>query len=163
MVFLQYLYEDRHPFRIVPLVVGSFQDAVQTGVPPRVQADISRMIEALRRVETDMGQPICYLISGDLAHLGPKFGDPHPVAEPGLRQSREQDQAILRQTEAADPEGYFRVIAAEQDNRRICGLPPTYTFLEAVKPRLGKLLHYDQYVHPLGYESVSFASMAFYG
>ena len=50
----------------------------------------------------------------------------------------------------------------EADRRRICGLPPTYTLLEAIRPRRGKLLHYDQYVHPEGYESVSFASMGFY-
>ena len=50
----------------------------------------------------------------------------------------------------------------EGDCRRICGLPPTYTVLEAVRPGRGKMLHYDQYVHPQGYESVSFASVAFY-
>ena len=59
--------------------------------------------------------------------------------------------------------GFFQVIADESDRRRICGLPPTYTLLESIRPRAGKLLHYDQYVHPRGYESVSFASMAFYG
>ena len=50
----------------------------------------------------------------------------------------------------------------ERDERRICGLPPTYTVLEAVRPSRGKVLHYDQYVHPRGYESVSFASVGFY-
>ena len=62
----------------------------------------------------------------------------------------------------ADSAGFFQVIVAEKDARRICGLPPAYTLLEAVRPNSGKLLHYDQYVHPRGYESVSFASMAFH-
>jgi AmmeMemoRadiSam system protein B len=162
VVFLQYLYENRRPIRIVPLVVGSFQDAVHSGVPPRVQTDIGRLIEALRRTETEMGEPICYIISGDLAHLGPKFGDARPVTDPLLQHSRDQDQMLLHYTEAVDPCGYFRVIADEGDCRRICGLPPTYTVLEAVRPKSGRLLHYDQYVHPLGHESVSFASVAFY-
>jgi AmmeMemoRadiSam system protein B len=162
VVFLQYLYENRRPIRIVPLVVGSFHDAVFTGVPPRVQEDIGRMIAALRRTEEESKEPICYLISGDLAHIGPKFDDPEPVNEPQLTYSREQDYAILRQAEAADASGFFRVIADEYDRRRICGLPPTYTVLEAVKPSQGKLLHYDQYVEPRGFESVSFASVAFY-
>lgn len=61
-----------------------------------------------------------------------------------------------------DLDRYFRIIADEGDRRRICGLPPTYTLLEAIRPRYGKLLHYDQYVHPQGVQSVSFASMAFY-
>jgi AmmeMemoRadiSam system protein B len=162
VVFLQYLYESRRPFRIVPLVVGPFQDCVVMGLPPSTQADVRRMVEALRRVEQETPEPICYLISGDLAHIGPKFGDPDPVGLSFLCHSKERDQAILRQTETADPDGYFGVIAAEGDRRRICGLPPTYTVLEALRPREGRVLHYDQYVHPHGFESVSFASVAFY-
>ncbi len=163
VVFLQYLYEDRRPIRIVPLVVGSFQDCVQGPLPsPSAAPDIGRMVEALRRAEAETPEPICYIISGDLAHIGPKFNDPRPVDAPWLAYSRAQDQAILHQAERADPAGYFRVIAEEGDQRRICGLPPTYTVLEAARPRAGKVLHYDQYVHPAGFESVSFASVAFY-
>ena len=111
--------------------------------------------------ERETAEPVCYVISGDLAHIGPKFGDEEAVAEPLLTHSKAQDEAILRQTESADPSAFFRVIAAEGDERRICGLPPTYTVLEAVRPTAGKVLHYGRYVHPQGYESVSFASVAF--
>lgn len=162
VVFLQYLYEGRRPIRIVPLLVGPFQDSVEASSLPALRPDVARMIEALRKVEAETNEPICYVISGDLAHLGPKFDDPEPVAEPLLRHSREQDLAILRRAEAADPAAYFQIIADEGDCRRICGLPPTYTLLEAIRPRRGKLLHYEQYVHPHGHESVSFASVAFY-
>jgi AmmeMemoRadiSam system protein B len=162
VVFLRYLYEGKRPIRMVPLVVGSFHDCVLTGREPRRCEDVGRMIEALRAAERDTKEPICYLISGDLAHLGPKFQDPVPVHPAWLAQSKQQDQALMARAEAGDPAGYFRVIADEGDGRRICGLPPTYTVLEAVRPSGGKLLHYDQYVHPRGFESVSFASMAFY-
>jgi MEMO1 family protein len=162
VVFLQYLFEGKRPIRIVPLVVGSFQDAVEDRSPPHKQGDVRQMIEALRAAERETKEPICYIISGDLAHIGPKFGDHCPAAGSWLDDSRERDQAILRTAEAADPAGYFRVIAEENDCRRICGLPPTYTLLEAIRPKSGKVLHYDQYVHPRGNESVSFASVAFY-
>jgi AmmeMemoRadiSam system protein B len=162
VVLLQYLYEGRRDFRIVPLLVGSFHDCVRTGLPPLAQPDISRMVQALQRVEEETKEKICYLISGDLAHLGPKFGDSRPVAEPFLKHSRSQDEAILRQTEAADATKFFRVIADEGDRRRICGLPPTCVVLEAARPAKGRVLHYSQYVHPHAQESVSFASVAFY-
>jgi AmmeMemoRadiSam system protein B len=162
VVFLQYLYGGRRPFRIVPLVVGSFHDCVLRGRQPRDCADIARMAEALRAAERQTKEPVCYLISGDLAHIGPKFGDRGPVADAQLAHSRRQDQELLRQAEAADPAGYFAVIAGEADGRRVCGLPPTYLTLEAVRPRGGKLLHYGQYVAPHGHESVSFAGMVFY-
>lgn len=162
VVFLQFLYEGRRPFRIVPLLVGPFEDCVYARSQPRDVGDIGRMIEALRRTEAETGEPVCYLISGDLAHLGPKFGDREPVPEHVLSHSRRQDQVLLQRAEAVDPAGYFGVIAGERDCRRICGLPPTYVALEAARPGSGQLLHYDQYVHPRGQESVSFASMAFY-
>jgi AmmeMemoRadiSam system protein B len=162
IVFLQYLFAGKRPFRIVPLVVGSFQDAVTERTSPSEQKDIGRIVEALRAMERETKEEICYLISGDLAHIGPKFGDHCPAAGSWLDDSRSRDHAILRQAETADPAGYFRVIAEENDCRRICGLPPTYMVLEALRPGSGKVLHYDQYVHPRGNESVSFASVAFY-
>jgi AmmeMemoRadiSam system protein B len=163
VVFLQYLYEYRRPIRIVPLVVGSFQDCVIGNLPPRARTDIGRMIDALQKVEAETSEPICYIISGDLAHIGPKFGDREPVNDSQLHHSRHMDQSLLKQMEKADMASYFRVLSEEGDARRICGFPPTYTLLEAIRPSYGKILHYEQYVHPKGFESVSFASVGFYG
>jgi AmmeMemoRadiSam system protein B len=162
-VFLQYLYENIRPIRIVPLVVGSFGDCVLTRSMPTARPDIVRMIEALRRVEAETPEPICYIISGDLAHIGPKFQDPEPLTAARLRQSKKQDLALLRHAEEVQPAAYYKIIADENDSRSICGLSPTYTLLEALRPECGRLLHYDQYVDPRGRESVSFASMAFFG
>ncbi len=133
------------------------------GGSPSKRPDIAALVHALRRAEAETPEPICYIVSGDLAHIGPKFDDPTPLTPRRLRESRQQDLAILAQAETADPAGYFNLIADEQDARNICGLPPTFTVLEAIRPGSGKLLHYDQYAHPRGHESVSFASMAFYG
>lgn len=170
VVFLQYLFGDT-PFRIVPLLVGSFADCISCGREPIEANDIGRMIAALRAVERETPEPLCYLISGDLAHLGPKFGDSRPVNPSLLLHSRRQDFALLhalggealaRRASPPDAAAYFRLIASEGDARRICGLPPTYTVLEAIHPGRGEVLNYDQYVHPDGYESVSFASAIFY-
>jgi AmmeMemoRadiSam system protein B len=162
VVFLQYLYENRRPFRIVPLVVGSFQDCVLGNLNPRARTDIGRMIDTLQQVEAETPEAIFYIISGDLAHIGPKFGDRQSVNDAQLQHSRHMDQALLEQLEKVDMAGYFRVLAEESDARRICGFPPTYTLLEAIRPSNGKLLHYDQYAQPQGFESVSFASVGFY-
>jgi MEMO1 family protein len=162
VVFLQYLFEQRRPIRIVPLLVGSFHDCTLQGSSPANRSDIRRMIQALRQVEAETMEPICTIISGDLAHIGPKFDDPVPVHENQLEQSRLQDLRLLQRAEQADQDGYFAVIHEEEDRRRICGFPPTFTTLAALQPKRGKLLHYDRYVHPQGYESVSFASVGFY-
>jgi AmmeMemoRadiSam system protein B len=162
VVLLQFLLSGRREFRIVPLLVGSFGDCVEDRTSPADAPDVARMVDALRRAEAGCDESVCYLISGDLAHIGPKFQDERPAAGLWLDESRAQDEAICRQLEAADPAGFFGVIAAEQDQRRICGLPPTWLTLQAVRPRTGKVLHYQQYAHPQGHESVSFAAAAFY-
>jgi AmmeMemoRadiSam system protein B len=162
VVLLQYLYENVRPIRIVPLVVGSFHDCVQDAESPLTRSDIAGLVDALRKVEEETVEPICYLISGDLAHIGPKFNQSQRLDDALLRHSQHQDHSLLRHAEAVDIAGYFRVIANEGDARNICGLPPTFATLEAIRPRRGKLLNYDRYVHPHGYESVSFASMGFY-
>jgi MEMO1 family protein len=162
VVLLQYLLAERRPIRIVPLVVGSFHDAVANRQPPARSSDIERMMKAVVAVEKELPEPPAYIISGDLAHIGPKFGDPMAVHHDWLQQSRAGDEALIEAASAADFTAYSDFIAGEQDRRRICGYPPTYTLLQALKPSSGRLLHYDQYIHPQGFESVSFASMAFY-
>lgn len=161
VVGMQFAFAGKRPFRIVPLLVGSFFDCVGDRTRPDEREDISLMIKALRLAEMECGESICYVISGDLAHIGPKFQDEDLVDDEILKHSRKQDDLLLAHAMAADADGYFDTIAAENDARRICGLPPTYLTLGAAKPTSGKLLHYGRFVHPEGFESVSFASMAF--
>jgi AmmeMemoRadiSam system protein B len=163
VVGMQYAFAGKRPFRIVPLLAGSYCDCIGDHTRPNQKDDVAQMIAALRQAEADAGEPICYVISGDLAHIGPKFNDPELVHEDMLRHSKLQDDLLLSKATACDADGYFDVIAAEEDIRRICGLPPTYVTLGAARPKAGKLLHYGRFVHPEGFESVSFASMAFEG
>lgn len=161
VVILQYLYPQRRNLRIVPLVVGSLHDCVTTGANPLDRPDVRRLVKALRAAEAATRESVCFLISGDLAHIGPKFNDGQRLDDALLRHSHARDQELLRHAEAADAAAYFRAIAAERDARNVCGLPPTFATLAALRPSSGKVLHYGRYIHPHGFESVSFASMTF--
>jgi hypothetical protein len=164
-IFLRWLYPGRRELRIVPLVVGSFHDCVQTQQVPSQRHDIAGMVEALRYAVEETAEPICFLISGDLAHLGPKFNPGEMLSPALLERSAAQDQRLIRRLEAGDLAGYYQIIAREQDERNICGFPPTYLLLEALRPRPGRLVHYDRctFAHPKGQSSVSWASIVFGG
>jgi len=162
-VLLQHLMQQRgREFTVVPVLVGSFQDTIAEGRKPETFADIDRMVKALREAEAESRQKVCYLISGDLAHIGPKFGDGKPLHESQLRDSERRDRVLLDYLARGDRSGLYAVQHQEGDARRICGFPPVYTFLSVVGTTPGKILHYQQYVEPRGSESVSFASVAFY-
>lgn len=161
VLFLQYLFEGVRDFSIAPLLVGSFHDAVETGKDPRELDDIRRMANALREAERASGKEVCYISSGDLAHIGMKFGDPWLVDDKRSEWCRYEDKSLLGHIETADPRRLHASILRERDRRRICGYPPTYMMLEAAAPKRGRTLHYRQFVDPKGFEIVSFASMAF--
>jgi len=163
VVLLQFLLGPKRNFKIVPLLVGSMQDCVEDQTDPMAHEDIARMVQVLRQVEQQVQQPVCYVISGDLAHIGPKFDDPQRVDAPWLAESRGKDQKVLQALETADSQRFFQTIAAERNSRRICGLSPTWLALQVTQPTRGRTLHYQQYVHSEGYESVSFAAVAFWG
>src|SRR5262249_13826365 len=120
VVFLQYLYEGKRDIRIVPLVVGSFGDCVDSEQQPTTRGDITRLVRALQEAERETPEPICYVISGDLAHIGPKFGDRSPLDAERLAHSKSMDQALLQQLEKASAASYFEAISDERDARRIC-------------------------------------------
>lgn len=163
VVLLQHLLGGKRPFKIVPLLTGSIQDCVVGGADPSEADDVTRMVRAMREAEAACGEPVCYIISGDLAHIGPKFGDELRATGPWMDESKLKDDAILKSLESGRAADFYGVIAGERNNRRICGLAPTWLALEATRPKIGKVLHYQQYVHPQGKESVSFAAAAFYG
>jgi AmmeMemoRadiSam system protein B len=161
VLFLQYLFEGKRDFRIVPLLVGSFHDAVEQGREPADHPDIGRMIEALRMAEAASTDGVCFVCSGDLAHIGMKFGDPWSIDSNRSAWCRGEDLALVSAMETGDPTRLFEMMVGNRDERRICGFPPAYVMFHAMGKTAGKKLCYDQFVDPRGYEIVSFASMAF--
>jgi AmmeMemoRadiSam system protein B len=153
----------RRPFRIVPLLVGSFSDAVDAGDDPSTLGDVARMVRTLTEVEQGSDLRFCYVVSGDLAHMGPKFGDRWRIDSARSRHCRTRDEALLARMADGDPRSLFAAISEEGDERRVCGFPPLYVALSAARPTGGRLLCYDQFVDPSGSEIVSFASMVFDG
>ena len=161
VVLLQYLYEGQRPIRIVPLLVGSFQDCIFEQRPPASRPDVRRMVAALRHAEGETKEPICYLISGDL-DIGPKFGDPEPVDRGQLVHSRGAIEAIF----AMPKRPTRRRISRPSPRRTIAGAfagchPRTLSWRRFGRSGGGRYTT-DSTRHPEGYESVSFASVAFY-
>ena len=65
--------------------------------------------------------------------------------------------------EAAPPKVDGRVRRAARTRSLIMEATRDLIVAGVLRPKAGKVLHYQQYVHPQGRESVSFAAAAFYG
>jgi hypothetical protein len=161
-VFLRYLYPEPIPLKIVPILSGSFHEAIERGISPMELEPIRQFIEALKEALSSLGREVCYFASADLAHMGLQFGDREGISEYGLRVLSQEDQEMLEYAEKMDGEGFFSSISRESDRRRICGFPAIYTMLKVMKAKEGKLLKYGQAFTPETQSVVTFASLAFY-
>ncbi len=161
-VFLRYLYPEPIPIKIIPILSGSFHEAIEKGISPMDLKPVRQFIEALKEAVFSLGETVCYIASADLSHIGLQFGDREGVGEYHLRILADEDQEMLGYVEKMDGEGFFSSILKERDRRRICGLPAIYAMLHSLDAKEGKLLKYGQAFTPETRSVVSFASLAFY-
>jgi MEMO1 family protein len=162
VLFLQYILGPARKFRVVPILVGSFHECVARQINPAEMVHIADFIQAIRQVATAHDEPVCYIVGGDLAHVGMKFGDQGGLTPAFLDQVAREDHALLAAAARMDAQGFFQIIAEHHDRRRICGFPPTYMVLSTMPAMAGTVLKYDQAVEPATQSMVSYASVVFY-
>ncbi len=167
LIFLTSLRLNRSSFKILPVLCGSFHEAVAEGKSPQDIDCIRNFLEGLMAVilqRTQEGERICLLASADLAHLGLRFGDAEEPNRFSLESLRAEDWQLLKFAEEVNAEGFYQMIKQERDRRRICGLPAIYTLLYLLQNRTckGDILKYSQAYDAATKSVVTFASMAFY-
>ena len=158
-VFLRHVYPDAADLRIVPILCGSFEEAIHSGRSPMEIGEIASFVESLRKTISATGADVCIVASADLAHVGTQFGDPSPLDASDLERIAREDTEMLKTVEAADPDAFFRSLHMDGDRRRICGFSSIYTLLHAIGPAQGALLKYGQWPDPNG--TVTFAALCF--
>jgi len=162
LVFLRALRSSARPFRMVPVLCGSFHEAISRDLSPLDLPGVKEFLEAVRRVQSKQTRKICIIASADLAHVGTRFGDPEAPDQTALKILRDNDQRMLEPVCNLDAEGFFSFLRGEEDRRRICGSSAIFTLLSLIESRGGELLKYGQSVEPGGQSVVTFASIAFY-
>ena len=158
-VFLRYLFADRRDVRIVPVLASFAHEAMHRGLRPDDDPRVPRFLDALAETIAACGQRVALIAGADLAHMGPRFGDPEPVGGPELARIEREDTAMLEPVEAGDAQAFFDSVAADGDRRRICGYSPIYALLRSLGRVSGRVTRYGQWPDPNGI--VSFASVVF--
>ena len=157
LLLLQFLFGQEREFEILPVLCGGFHEMIAGRMLPSGHEPYARGLEALSEVLSEARLKTCVIASADLAHLGPQFGDPYPVQLSDLARIQREDLAMLEPVMKGNSDGFYRAILAEGDRRRICGLPPIYTWLRLIAPGEIRLLKYDQAYNPQA--TVTFASI----
>ncbi|MBI2152789.1 MAG: AmmeMemoRadiSam system protein B [Candidatus Rokubacteria bacterium] len=159
-VFLRGVFGARREFAVVPILASFLHENLIAGTAPEADPRIPRFFDALGETIAASPRKVCLIAGVDLAHVGPRFGDPEPVGRASLAHLEREDRSMLEAVAAVNPPAFYESVAKDGDSRRICGLSPIYTLLRCLPAGEGRLLRYAQWPDPQGV--VTFASLVFY-
>jgi AmmeMemoRadiSam system protein B len=170
VVFLKHVLGER-PFRIVPVLAGLGAHQAH-GTDPATDAGVGRFVDGVRDLVEKGAGRVVVIAGADLAHVGPRFGDASPYDEAQRGVLERTDRASLEHATSLDAGAFWSDVARDLDERRVCGLAPIWTLLQAVRGagggagragRAGRVLHYEQTVDADDGSIVSHAAVGFYG
>lgn len=161
VLFIQYLWKGAACPSIAPLLCGFTHASVSGAGDREERAAIEAFIEALGTTAKACGRSVLFVASADLAHIGPRYGDPRPPDFADLGRITDQDREFLALLGKMDLKGSLAHVAEDDNRRRICGFAPIYTMLGAMDASEGELLRYDKTDMDGAGSWVTFAGMAF--
>ena len=112
---------------LVPILCGSFHAFTSGEAEPDDEPRIAATLEVLDRVTSERRTLV--IAAGDLAHVGPAFGDPRPLDEVAKAKVKSEDSQSISAICSGDSERFLEISREESDRRKICGLPPIYLML----------------------------------
>ena len=127
----------KHDFTITPILIGSFDELFYHD-----KGDLAHKIDRFTSQLRDLiTKETFVLISGDLSHVGKKFGDEQPASK--LREKIEKfDKEFLEISKKGNAEQLLKHVTKDYDASRVCGFPPLYTFLKMFPKSDGKQINY---------------------
>ncbi len=140
-VWLHFLLGDGQ-CSLVPVLCGGFESFIEGDANPAEDVDLAACLEVLK--ETVSSRRTIIVAAGDLAHVGPAFGDGYGIDIVQKALLKTADEETLDLICAGDEEAFLEQIRAEGDRRRICGLPPIYLALDLLGDTQGAVTGYAQ-------------------
>ena len=147
LVWLHYLVRKGNPKgrvpNVLPVLCGHMGRYVHGGGVAEGEVAFDFVVSELREVMKS--RKTLVIAAGDLAHVGPVFGDHAPWGRSERAALKRADDLSLEAACNGDAEGFLEGIRIEQDKRRICGLTPIYLALRVLGEGVsGKVTAYDQ-------------------
>lgn len=156
LIFINHLW--KHDFSIIPILVGSLDELFYKADGFQGQ-QVENFAGLLGELFGDNDKTF-FLISGDLAHIGKKFGDNKPAKEM-FEDIRNFDEAFMDFGASGSPQKMLTLMSEKYDPYRICGYPPLYSFLKTLPDIKGEILTYDIWDESERESGVSFGSILY--
>lgn len=156
LVYMSAIWD--HDFEIIPILVGSLDQLFyhQSGDLAEKTERFTAELKSILQSEDELFT----FISGDLSHVGRKFGDALPASEMKEKVST-RDMLFLESAKNGSPDQLLDLLSSDVDSTRICGFPPLYIYLKAAQKSRGKLVNYEWWDEKERESAVSYGSILY--
>jgi len=152
VLWLQHLFGAN--VKVLPILVGScFADS------PEANPHLKSMYDALAAMAAKHGDKLGWVLSIDMAHMGPRYGDETEFQE-GNASIENQDQLRVKALAEGDLESFWSDVRINDDPWKWCGNAPLYALYRALPGVKAEMLRYGQWNIDEA-SVVSFAGMRF--
>lgn len=130
------------PVPVVPILVGWLTTPQRTnGNLPINEPLVQSLVDAVHRATA--GRNVCYIISGDLAHVGPAFSG-KPLDDPAKALIRLADDDLFRILATGDSRTFITKLLTDYEPNNVCGTFPAYLALRMMGDVKGEQVGYAQ-------------------
>ncbi len=152
VLWLQHLFGGN--VKVLPILVGScFADS------PEANPQLKALYDGLAALAQKYGDKLGWVLSVDMAHMGPRYGDEVEYQE-GNAGIEELDQLRVNALAEGDIAKFWTNVRTNDDPWKWCGSAPLYTFFRAVPGVKAEMLRYGHWNIDEA-SVVSFAGMRF--
>ncbi len=161
-LYLRHTFGESEVPKIVPILVGSFEEMLADSRSPGEDPEIAAFCGALSRILERHGEKVAVIAGVDFSHCGPHFGQME-LNDPERESEIEGgDRAALAALETGEPDRFFDHFRKDGNANQVCSIAPIYVALAAMqKIAAPRVLAYDQANSEDRTCLVSFASVAF--
>lgn len=161
LLFLQHAL--RRPFKILPVLCGFVEHEAPGNGAVKIPPAAAGWIKALRETVENSGKRALYVLSVDLAHMGPKFGDARAIDATAAERIETADRRMFEVISRMDRPAFLKLMHDDLLARRVDACTAVYTLMSLLPGAEGKLLAYQQNFQEDSGSVVSYGSMLFYG
>ena len=160
VVLSKYKFQNKQ-FKILPILIGSYNEFIYDGNIPLKNNKISELVDKLDTIIQNQGRKAIYIASVDFSHIGRKFDDDFDAVTM-LETVKQKDYALIDSILQNNSNSFFENISNEKDKWKVCGTSPIFTLLNIVNSKENKFLGYRQWNELQTNSAVTFAGFALY-
>jgi AmmeMemoRadiSam system protein B len=146
VVWLQHLFGAK--VKVLPVLVGAFAKSIYLDQqPPENEPQVASFFRALRSLDAKYGDELVWVLSIDMAHMGPRYGDQSAFAPESMESASTEakDRLRLEALQSGNAQQFWADVLHQQDPLKWCGSSCLYTLLQLFPGMKTEALNYGQW------------------